>query len=229
MQHSGRRAELDQIFHSNGLQVIGLQECRAKKARRLEGENFFMISEPADARGIGGCELWVAKELKPNKRNVRLLHSEPELLLASLKLPKCRCFVLIFHAPPECAGEQERLLWWQRCKSVVQESAVYTEVLVTMCDANAVGSVQSTWIGPMRPEKENQNGRQLHQMLEEFDQIASNTFFLQGGSSWTSSTGAKARIDYVAIPRQWASSLWRLHGPQSGLCEGEDACAWCKD
>ena len=52
-----------------------------------------------------------------------------------------------------------------------------TEVLVTMCDANAqVGSVQSSWIGPMRPEKENQNGRQLHQMLEEFDQIASNTF-----------------------------------------------------
>ena len=32
-----------------------------------------------------------------------------------------------------------------------------TEVLVTMCDANArVGSVQSSWIGPMRPEKENQ-------------------------------------------------------------------------
>ena len=167
-----------------------------------------MISEPADARGRGGCELWVTKELKPNKRNVRLLHSEPELLLASLELPKCRCFVLIFHAPPECAGEQERLLWWQHCKSVVQESAVDTEVLVTMCDANArVGSVQSSWIGPMRPEKENQNGRQLHQMLEEFDQIASNTFFLQGGSSWTSSTGAQARIDYVAIPRQWASSL----------------------
>ena len=167
-----------------------------------------MISEPADARGIGGCELWVAKELKPNKRNVRLLHSEPELLLACLELPKCRCFVLIFHAPPEFAGEQERLLWWQRCKSVVQESAVDTEVLVTMCDANArVGSVQSSWIGPTRPEKENQNGRQLHQMQEEFDQIASNTFFLQGGSSWTSSTGAQARIDYVAIPRLWASSL----------------------
>ena len=208
LQISGRGAELDRIFHSTGLQVIGLQECRAKKARRLEGDNFYMISEPADARGRGGCELWVAKELKPNKRNVRLLHSEPELLLASLELPKCRCFVLIFHAPPECAGEQERLLWWQRCKSVVQESAVDTEVLVTMCDANArVGSVQSSWIGPMRPEKENQNGRQLHQMLQEFDQIASNTFFLQGGSSWTSSTGAQARIDYVAIPRQWASSL----------------------
>ena len=104
--------------------------------------------------------------------------------------------------------EQERLLWWQHCKSVVQESAVDTEVLVTMSDANArVGSVQSSWIGPMSPEKENQNGRQLHQMLEEFDQIASNTFFLQGGSSWTSSTGAQARIDYVAIPRQWALSL----------------------
>ena len=51
-----------------------------------------------------------------------------------------------------------------------------TEVLLTMCDANArVGSVQSSWIGPMRPEKENQNGRHLHQMLEEFDHMASNT------------------------------------------------------
>ena len=46
------------------------------------------------------------------------------------------------------------------------------EVLVTVCDVNAlVGSVQSSWIGPMRPEKENQNGRQLHQTLEEFDQM----------------------------------------------------------
>ena len=100
LQISGRRAELDRIFHSTGLQVIGLHECRAKTARRLEGEHFYMISEPADAKGRGGCELWVTKELRPNKRNVRLLHSEPELLLASLELPKCRCFVLVFHAPP---------------------------------------------------------------------------------------------------------------------------------
>ena len=55
LQISGRRAELDWVFHSTGLQVIGLQECRAKKARRLEGENFHMISESADARGRIGC------------------------------------------------------------------------------------------------------------------------------------------------------------------------------
>ena len=45
LQISGRRAELDQSFHSTGLQVIGLQECTTKKARILEG------SEPADAKG----------------------------------------------------------------------------------------------------------------------------------------------------------------------------------
>ena len=56
-------------------------------------------------------------------------------------------------------------------------------------------------------QRKNQNGRQPHQMLEEFDQMASNTFFSQGGFSWTSSTGVQAIIDCVAIPRQWASSL----------------------
>ena len=45
-----------------------------------------MISEPADAEGRGGCELWIAKELRPDKRRVRLLHSEPEILLVSLEL-----------------------------------------------------------------------------------------------------------------------------------------------
>ena len=56
-----------------------------------------------------------------------------------------------------------------------------TEVFVTMCDANArVGSVQSSWISPMKPEKENQHGRQLHQMLEELDQMASKNIFLAG-------------------------------------------------
>ena len=181
LQVSGRRAQLDQIFHSTGLQVSGMQECRSKEGRRLEGENFYMISEPPDAKGRGGCELWVTKDLRLDKRNVRLLHSEPELLLASLELSKCRCFVLVFRTTPECAGEQERLSWWQHCRSVVQESAVDTEVLVTMCDANArVGSVHSSWIGPVGAEKENQNGRPLHQMLKEFDQMASNTFFLAG-------------------------------------------------
>ena len=67
LQISGRRAELDRIFHPTRLQVIGLQECRAKKARRLEGEHFYMISERADAMGREGYELWVTKELKPNK------------------------------------------------------------------------------------------------------------------------------------------------------------------
>ena len=59
----------------------------------------------------------------------------------------------------------------------------------------------------MRPVKENHNGRQLHQTLEEFDQMASSTSFWQGGFSWTSSTGAQARIDHVTIRRQRASSL----------------------
>ena len=183
LQVSGQRAELDQIMHSMGLQVIGLQECRAKKARILEGENFYVISKPADAKGRRGCELWVAKELRPDNQNARLLHSEPELLLASLGLPKCRCFVLVFHAPPECAGEPERLSWWQHCRSVVQESAVDMEVLVTLCDTNArVGSVQSSWVGPMSPGPDG---------LEHF--------FLAG---WTSSAAARARNDHVAIPTQ---------------------------
>ena len=161
-------------------------------------------------KGRGGCELWVTKELRPNKRNVRLSHSELELLLASLELPKCRCFVLVFHAPPECGGEQERLLWWQHSRSVVQESAVDTEVLVTMCDANArVGSVQSSWIGPMRPEKENKNGRQLHQMLGEFDQMASNPFlagwFLFDVFCWSAGQNRLHRY-----PGNWLLRLWLL-------------------
>ena len=53
LQISGGRAELHRIFHSTGLQVIGLQQCRAKKARRREGEKFYMISEPV-RRVVGG-------------------------------------------------------------------------------------------------------------------------------------------------------------------------------
>ena len=57
-----------------------------------------MISEPADAKGRGGCELWIAKELRPDKRRVRLLHSEPEILLVSLELPEVPvlCFGLSY-------------------------------------------------------------------------------------------------------------------------------------
>ena len=50
LQVSGRRAEVDQMFHSTGLQVIGLQECRSKKSRRLVGQNLKMISATRQAK-----------------------------------------------------------------------------------------------------------------------------------------------------------------------------------
>ena len=128
LQISGRGAELDQIFHSNGLQVIGLQECRAKKARRLEGDNclhdFGTSGCPREEEDVN-CGLPKSYD-QTSEMCVCNVRSQ-ELLLASLELTKCRCFVLVFHAHPECAGEQERLLWWQHCRSLVQESAVDTD------------------------------------------------------------------------------------------------------
>ena len=128
LQISGRPAELNRIFHPNGLQVIGLQECRAKKARRPEGEHFYVVSEPADAKGRGGCELWVTKSFGQTSEMcvcyVRKRSSHSQVWNS----PKCTCFVLVFHAPRSvlenrqgyCGGNSAGLLcrsplWSQRC------------------------------------------------------------------------------------------------------------------
>ena len=64
-------------------------------------------------------------------------------------------------------------------------------------DANArVGSIQTPGIGPVEPQRENENGAFLRWFSGDCGLSAVNTFF-SAGHTWTDSNGHKLRIDYV--------------------------------
>ena len=82
-------------------------------------------------------------------------------------------------------------------------------------DANArVGELQCDGIGPVAPAKENDNGARLREFLCETGLIAVNTFF-DAGTTWTSSFGTTARIDYVLSSRK--------------LFDRTSCCSTCKE
>ena len=55
---------------------------------------------------------------------------------------------------------------------------------------------------------ENKNGSCFRRKkTEEFQLVAANTWFVEGGPTWTSSSGTAHRLDYVAVPFGWRSAL----------------------
>ena len=79
--------------------------------------------------------------------------------------------------------------------------------LILFIDANArVGSVESPFLGLYGGDVENQNGEFFRIMLETTGLDAVNTF-MQYETTWTSTYGTVARIDYVCINRHQDSAI----------------------
>ena len=82
-------------------------------------------------------------------------------------------------------------------------TSLRTWPMIAFLDANArVGSVVSSSVGPFQAQPENASGEAFHRWLIEEDLVVPQTFdhmHSGPGSTWTHSTGAVARLDYLAI------------------------------
>ena len=55
---------LDKQFCERTFAVVGMHETRLQFQGEMSSENYCIISCPADAKGVGGVQLWIARHLK---------------------------------------------------------------------------------------------------------------------------------------------------------------------
>ena len=140
-----------------------------------------------------------------------MLYSDERRLHVVVPLPDGPCEVFVGHAPSSYGGdveEQAAKAWWRETRRLILAGHRVGRPLVLLFDANGrVGGVPSLAVGGVDPQEEDVNGSELHGLLNELDLCVPATFLSPPGNCWTwrsGRNGAVHRIDYVAVPLDWA-------------------------
>ena len=189
---------LETNFAERGLQVVGIQEGRARSSSLQIGTKYKRAMSAAYPDGSCGVQTWVLNDGKFD-----LVHWEgdnPRLMHAIVKLTNSSLLIVVVgHAPHSGADESEKCEFWcSLLDSATKLSTKFPHAEFTFCvDANArVGSVQSPFIGTCECDKENANGTLMRAFLETFRVYAVNTWW-NAGPTWCSTHGTWHRIDFL--------------------------------
>eukprot|EP00438_Fugacium_kawagutii_P019789 Skav228871 [mRNA] locus=scaffold816:377719:379356:+ [translate_table: standard] len=205
---TARAEALAQQFHDTKAALIGLQECRSKKAGYCHLQHYHVLSAAATQQGQGGAQLWVAKEIQLGDVNIlvqtqhmKIVHADPQRLFVKLTFGGLRLFVLVLHVPN--GGDDAQLeSWWKATDDHIPPWA-HSWTWIVLMDANSrIGSVQSTAIGDHGADPENLHGQWLHSWLLQNGLCIPQTFEnCHSGqhSTWCHPNGARARIDFIAV------------------------------
>ena len=63
MDMISRVAFLEKHFETERVTFAGLQETRLQIDGRVDGQTFYMMSAAADAKGVGGVQIWIRREM----------------------------------------------------------------------------------------------------------------------------------------------------------------------
>ena len=105
---TGRTAQLQDSFASQGIQMCGLQETRTKDDAVVQLSRYYAVNSACTSQGHNGCALWVATGspfemdgaphmLRP--ASVSVVFSYPTALLVAMCIGPVRIHVLVAHAP----------------------------------------------------------------------------------------------------------------------------------
>ena len=213
-QHgSGITARLESLlrsFANEQILLIGAQETRSKLDGHRVVDDFHILSAPATDKGVGGCQLWIRRcwpttdgTLRILQADLRILHASAQRLIVQIDKQDLRLILISAHAP-SCASPEVTTAWWSATTNAIPSTKRHWPV-IALLDANArLGSNVSHCVGPHGADQENVAGECFHQWLHDLDLVVPQTFeaFHTGAHcTWTHSTGAEARLDYVALSR----------------------------
>jgi len=193
--------------YEQGLDVIGIQETRHKADHYFNLEKFHVLSGAATPKRTGGTQCWISKEafgLHIETTHLHTRHATDRILIAEIKHPGLHVGVAVLHAP-SADGQEDLQEWWQSVDRLL--APLKHLPIFALMDANSrVGSIVSRHIGSHAAVEENDSGDLLHQWLARHSLWIPSTFshVHQGDSAtWYYTTGASARLDYIALPLQF--------------------------
>ena len=225
---SARRIGYLDQFASAHFDIIGLQETRSRaRDRQSEGAYYTWASGAND--GQGGCELWIRQSLIQDPTAAIVCHADSRLLIIRFPLGSGFALIVVAHAPTSGRPLEDRQSWWAATRAAIAQATRPGDSVVTLIDANArVGSITSDFVGEFAAAAETENGSELHHYLAETSTMLPATFelFTNGSvadaGTWRSHTGDWRRIDFVALPMDWAQGVTRAWCPADvHLCGGQ--------
>eukprot|EP00973_Karenia_brevis_P031038 4281514-Karenia_brevis.AAC.1 len=188
---------LERQFADAYIDVIGVQEGRARSSHERTGHAYKMLVAAADPNGSYGVQLWLKIGI-----SVRLWRVVSARIMYAIVCKKgCETGFLVGHAPHELSSQQEKDDWWNEFDATMAFlNKKYFVEWTVLIDANGrTGSIQSVAVGPDMPERENNNGSRLRVFAVAHGFILANTFGNGAGPTWTSTYGTRARIDYILL------------------------------
>ena len=199
---------------SHDIHFTCLQETRARTSGVVSSTSHFRIVAEA-AQGKGGTEIWIAKTHKGtgrpllSARDLLVLHAEPEVLIARIRVFEQVFTVISAHGPHSSRPEDEIAAWWNKL----------TELCMTFCsgaaqcllgiDANAHFTFsEPPYIGENGLEtRANHAAAHFSSFLRRFSLFLPATFseYHSGPTGTWRRSGSTdwARCDYVGLPLAW--------------------------
>ena len=218
---STRRCQLADSIAALGVQVLGVQEARAREPTCRECAGYFMVGAQADDAGGSGVELWLHESLGVRRDMIWCLSAGPRLLVVRVTLWATDLLFVVAHAPHHNPGQTDSAAriraWWSAFVDDVRRPNVDDLPVIALVDANAkVGSVVTPQIGPAEAVMENVAGTCMREALAELALCAPSTF-MGGGPTWGGPMAQWRRIDYVLIPEAWLPACRETFTGEAGL------------
>ena len=217
MRLIGRRAILLQELEPHKPFLVGLQETRLQGSVVSPDDRYYMLQSSATEAGIGGCALWVSKNVPYAKVDGRSFFIQEQHLAVtgyserhicvSIVAPFLKLFVVVGHCPSLCNHPYSvvQQFWADRHSDLIRRPAGTDCVL--LLDANSqVGSVETEHVCGHQAECENAAGTLFHEFLAGVSAFLPATCAQRHtgpGHTWRSAQGATHRIDFIALPTEW--------------------------
>ena len=206
---SSRQEALLRDCRDKGLHCIGLQETRSRLDGCADSEFFHILSAPATSQGVGGIQLWLAKQIPCAQHTVhlaaadlRILHSNAQRMVVRIDSHSLKLLILVLHAPSSDDASALQRYW--RATTAAIPSRYHSWNWIILADANArVGQFPSNSIGNAGAQDDNAAGTEFHHWLLQHSLWIPQTFPEHHHddihTTWIHGTGAEARLDYIAL------------------------------
>eukprot|EP00972_Heterocapsa_arctica_P052631 7744963-Heterocapsa_arctica.AAC.1 len=147
------------------------------------------------------------------------VYAAPECLGDRVGALRVRCnglhdfFLCVIYAPsePHSRVHREGMLAIMEWVNIQLRALPMRTTPILFMDANAKVGYTSQLIGPYRPDVPSWNGRQLTHLCEQHDLVLLNTWWAPAcGPTWSSGRGHFSRIDYIAIPQTFTTTIYNV-------------------
>eukprot|EP00973_Karenia_brevis_P082626 11453502-Karenia_brevis.AAC.1 len=104
-------------FHSENVDVVGIQEGRATTNTTRNGLHYTMFVSKADADGNYGCQIWISNRLRFKLHELEVITPRIMLIAGVANTIKRKLQIIAAHAPCEQAPLRIKDAFWKSLTS----------------------------------------------------------------------------------------------------------------